>query len=489
MNSTALEMTGGSNALAESVLAALKGSLRGQLIRPSDDYYDAARQLYNGMIDKRPALIACCVDSADVQAAVNFAREHNLLLAVRGGGHNGAGLGSCDGGLVIDLSPMKGIRVEPAAGTVRVEGGCTWGDVDHATYPFGLAVPTGFLSTTGVGGLTLGGGLGYLTRHYGLTIDSLLAVDMVLADGRFVSASAEEHEELFWAVRGGGGNFGVVTSFLFQGRPVSTVYGGPMFWQMEHAATVMRYWRELILTGPENINGWFGFHTVPPVAMFPAEHHLKKMAVITWCYTGDPAEAEQIFAPIRALAPLAMDFAGPIPLPALQSLFDGLYPPGLQWYWNADFFTELSDEVIDLHIQHATQLPTVHSTMHLYPINGAAHRVGERDTAWSFREANFAQVIVGVDPDPANNERMIRWSKDYWRALHPYSAGGAYVNMIMEEGSERVQNAYRGNYSRLAQIKARYDPHNLFRVNQNIKPGEKGDSRVQAEVMAAGSMG
>jgi len=470
MNMSVLAMTGSVDLLDEAAVTALKGSLRGELIQPGDGRYDEARQLYNGMIDKRPGLIARCVDAADVQAAVNFARENGLLLAVRGGGHNGAGLGSCDGGLVIDLSLMKGIRVDQAAGTVRVEGGCLWGDVDHATYPYGLAVPTGFISTTGVGGLTLGGGLGYLTRHYGLTIDSLLEVDMVLADGRLVTASAEKNEDLFWAVRGGGGNFGVVTSFLFQGHSVSTVYGGPMFWEMEHAATVMRAWRDLILTGPEELNGWFGFHTVPPVDMFPAEHHLKKTAVVTWCYTGDPAKAEQIFAPIRAVAPLAMDFAGPIPLPALQSLFDGLYPPGLQWYWNADFFTELSDEVIDLHIKHASQLPTVHSTMHLYPINGAAHRVGESETAWSFREANFAQVIVGVDPDPASNERMIQWSKNYWRALHPHSAGGAYVNMMMDEGVDRVEAAYRHNYARLAQIKARYDPGNLFRVNQNIKP-------------------
>jgi FAD/FMN-containing dehydrogenase len=456
--------------LDEAAVDAFGTSLRGELIQPDDDNYDDVRQLYNGMIDKRPGLIARCVDAADVQAAVNFAREHNLLLAVRGGGHNGAGLGSCDDGLVIDLSPMKGVRVDQSAGTVRVEGGCTWGDVDHATYPFGLAVPTGFISTTGVGGLTLGGGLGYLTRRFGLTIDNLLAVDMVLADGRFITATAGENEDLFWAVRGGGGNFGVVTSFLFRGCPVSTVYGGPMFWEMEHAATVMRYWRDLILTGSHEINGWFGFHTVPPVDMFPAEHHLKKMAAITWCYTGDLEEAEQLFEPIRTLAPLAMDFAGPIPLPALQSMFDGLYPPGLQWYWNADFFTELSDEVIDLHVENCTRLPTVHSTMHLYPINGAAHQVGEKDTAWSFREANFAQVIVGVDPDPANNERMIQWSKAYWRALHPHSAGGAYINMIMEEGPDRVQAAYRHNYPRLARIKAKYDPNNLFRVNQNINP-------------------
>ena len=466
-----LEATNSVSLIDEMVVDHFKGSLRGELIQPGDDNYDEARQLYNGMIDRRPGLIARCVDAADVQAAVNFARENKLLLAVRGGGHNGAGLGSCDGGLVIDLSPMKGIRIDPEAGTVRVEGGCTWGDVDHATFPFGLAVPTGFLSTTGVGGLTLGGGLGYLTRRYGLTIDNLLEVDMVLADGRFVTAGPDQNEDLFWAVRGGGGNFGVVTSFLFRGRPVSTVYGGPTFWELEHAAKVMRYWRDLILTGPEEINGWFGFHTVPPVDMFPEEHHLKKMAVITWCYTGDLEEAEQVFEPIRALAPLAMDFAGPIPLPALQSMFDGLYPPGLQWYWNADFFTELSDEVIDMHVENCARLPTVHSTMHLYPINGAAHRVGKNDTAWSFREANFAQVIVGVDPDPANNEQMIRWSKAYWNALHPHSAGGAYVNMIMDEGADRVQAAYRDNYDRLAQIKAKYDPQNLFRVNQNIKPG------------------
>ena len=456
--------------LDESAILGLKDNLRGDLILPTDEGYDEARGVYNAMIDKRPALIARCVNAADVITAVNFARENNLLLAVRGGGHNGAGLGTCDDGLVIDLSPMKGIRVDPAAGTVRVEGGCTWSDVDHATNPFGLAVPTGFISTTGVGGLTLGGGLGYLTRRYGLTIDNLLAVDMVLADGRFVTASADENEDLFWAVRGGGGNFGVVISFLFRGCPASTIYGGPMFWEMEHAATIMRSWRDLILTGPEDINGWFGFHTVPPVEMFPAQHHLKKMAVITWCYTGDLQEAEQVFKPIREVAPIAMDFAGPIPMPALQSMFDGLYPPGLQWYWNADFFTELSDEVIDLHVKNCSELPTVHSTMHLYPINGAAHRVGKNDTAWSFREANFAQVIVGVDPDPANNERMIRWSKAYWEALHPYSAGGGYVNMIMDEGPDRVQAAYRDNYPRLAQIKARYDPDNLFRVNQNVKP-------------------
>ena len=455
----------------ETAVAAFKSSLRGNLIQQGDASYDDTRKVYNAMIDKRPAFIARCVDTADVIAAVNFGREHDLLIAVRGGGHNGAGLGSCDGGLVIDLSPMKGIRVDPAAGTVRVEGGCVWGDVDHATHPFGLAVPTGFISSTGVGGLTLGGGVGYLTRRYGLTIDNLLGVDMVLADGRFVTANMNENSDLFWAVRGGGGNFGVVTSFLFQGQPAGPiVYGGPIFWPLEHAAKVMRFWRDLILTGPEELNGWFGFHTVPPVGMFPQEHHLKKMAVITWCYTGDLDHAEQVFKSIREVAPAAMDFAGPIPFPALQSLFDGLYPPGLQWYWNADFVTDLTDAAVDLHLQYANQLPSVHSTMHLYPINSAVHRVGNNDTAWGYRDANFVQVIVGVDPDPANNSRTIAWSKEYWRKMHPYSAGGAYVNMMMDEGQERVIAAYRDNYARLAKVKAKYDPQNLFRVNQNIKP-------------------
>ncbi len=457
--------------LNEVHLAALQAKFRGSLIRSSDPTYDEARRVYNGMIDRRPALIARCVDASDVMAAVNFGREHGLAIAVRGGGHSGAGLGVCDDGLVIDLSQMRGVRVDVDQRTVRVEGGAVWGDVDHATAPFGLAVPTGFISSTGVGGLTLGGGLGYLTRRYGLTIDNLLEVDVVLADGSLVTANADSHPDLFWAVRGGGGNFGVVTSFLFRGSAVGpTVYGGPMFWPIEHAQTVMRAWRDLILSAPEDLNGWFGFHTVPPVDMFPEAHHLRRMAVVTWCYTGPLERAEDVFKPIRAIAPIAIDFAGPIPFAALQSLFDTLYPPGLQWYWNADFVTELSDETIDLHLQYAQQLPTAHSAMHLYPINGAAHRVGRHETAFSYRDANFAQVIVGVDPDPANNTRTIAWSKEYWRKLHPYSAGGAYVNMMMDEGQDRVAAAYRDNYARLAQIKRRYDPANLFQLNQNIKP-------------------
>jgi FAD/FMN-containing dehydrogenase len=456
--------------VATDTIVALQSSLRGKLLTPEDEGYDAARAIYNGMIDRHPALIARCADVADVITAVNFARDADLPLSIRGGGHNGPGLCMVDDGLVIDLSAMKGIHVDAKAGTVRVEGGCVWGDVDHATAPYAVTVPSGFISTTGVGGLTLGGGVGYLTRKYGLTIDNLLAVDIVLADGRLVTANADEHSDLFWAVRGGGGNFGVVTSFLFRANPINTVYGGPMFWPLEQAESVMKRWRDFILTAPEEINGWFGFHHVPPMPMFPEEHHMKKTCVIVWCYSGDMDRAEEVFKPIRAWETPIIDFAGPLPWPVMQSLFDAIYPRGLQWYWRTDFVKDLSDEAVDLHLHYARQLPTGHSTMHLYPINGAAHRVGKHDTAWSYRDANFVEVIVGVDPDPANNTRMIQWAKDYWTALHPFSAGGGYINMMMDEGTEFVQASYRDNYGRLMAVKAKYDPNNLFHINQNIKP-------------------
>jgi FAD/FMN-containing dehydrogenase len=459
-------------ALDKATVEEFRAQLRGRLIQPGDEAYEEARKVYNSMIDRRPGLIARCVDAADVIASVNFAREQRLLLAIRGGGHNGPGLATCDDGLVIDLSEMKGVHVDPKQRTVRVAGGATWGEVDHATHAFGLATPSGFISTTGVGGLTLGGGIGYLARTYGLSLDNLLSVDMVLADGSYVTASADDHPDLFWAVRGGGGNFGVVTSFVFRLHEISTVYGGPIFWPLDQAKELLAFWRDYITNAPRDINGWFGFVTVPPVPLFPEQFHLKKMCVIVWCYTGPLDQAEKRFAPIRAFGTPAIDAAGPIPWPVLQSLFDGLYPPGLQWYWKADFFNDLSDQAIELHTKYAEQLPTMHSTMHLYPISGAVHDVGKDETAFNFRDANFAEVMVGVDPDPANNERMIAWARNYWTALHPYSAGGGYINMIMDEGQELVRAAYGENYDRLAQIKAKYDPNNLFRVNQNIVPAQ-----------------
>jgi FAD/FMN-containing dehydrogenase len=453
-----------------TAIQTLKSALRGQLIQATDPEYDAARKVYNAMIDRRPYLIARCADVADVIAAVRFAREQNLLVSVRGGGHNAAGSGVCDDGLVIDLSLIRYTHVDPKAGTVRVGGGATWADVDHATHAFGLAVPAGVIASTGVGGLALGGGIGHLTRHYGLTIDNLVSADIVLADGILVTATDWQHEDLFWAIRGGGGNFGVVTSFVFKARPVHTDYGGPMLWELEQAPEILRWYRDFIKTAPDELNGFFAFLVVPPGPPFPEHLHLKKMCGIVWCHTGSVAQAEAAINPIRAKFPPALDFTGPIPHPALQSMFDPIYPTGLQWYWKADFVNEIPDAAIERHMQHARQLPNMFCTMHLYPVNGAAARVGNNDTAWSYRDSTWAEVIVGVDPDPANKEMITKWARDYWTDLHPYSAGGAYVNFMMDEGEDRIQATYRGNYDRLATIKARYDPTNFFRVNQNIKP-------------------
>ena len=353
-----------------------QAGLRGDLLRPDDPRYETARKVYNGMIDRRPALIVRCANVADVIASVRFGRETGMLTAIRGGGHNAGGLGVCDDGLVIDLSAMKGIRVDPRAQTVRVEGGCTWGDVDHATHAFGLATPAGILSTTGVGGLTLGGGIGHLTRKCGLTVDNLLAADLVTADGRFITASAEENPDLFWAIRGGGGNFGIVTSFLYRLHPVDTVHAGPMLWDLEQAPEVMRFYAEFIKSAPEDINGFFLFLVVPPGPPFPESLHNRKMCGIVWCFAGPPDRFEEAFRPVRRFRKPAFEFVGPMPYPALQSMFDALYPPGLQWYWKADFVNDLGDEAIRLHVKHGSELPTPLSSMHLYPINGAAHRVG-----------------------------------------------------------------------------------------------------------------
>lgn len=457
-------------ALSADAITALRSKVRGDIIIPGDMQYETFRKVYNAMIDKRPAIIVRCVDTSDVSSAINFAHEHGLETAVRGGGHNGPGFGTVEGGLVIDLSRMRGVRVNPDEKTVRVEGGAVWGDVDHATYPFGLAVPCGFVSSTGVGGLTLGGGSGYLARRFGLTIDNLLSVDLVMADGCFITADRKQNEDLFWAVRGGGGNFGVVTSFLFRGNPVTHVYGGPMIWPIEDAARIIPYWQDLMMKAPEELYGWFGFITVPPVAPFPQQYHGQKMCAIVWAYTGPEGKAEEVFKPIRAFQQPAIDFAGPIPFPALQSMFDALFPAGLQWYWKAEFFEHYDEHMIDLHLKHGKELPTAYSTMHIYPLTGAVHRVGKHDTAWEFRNANFLQVIVGVDPDPANKDRLVTWAKDYYQDLHPYALGGTYLNMVMDEGQDLVRSAYGDNYDRLAKIKAKYDPQNFFHLNQNILP-------------------
>jgi hypothetical protein len=452
---------------AERELGATFG---GELVGPADPGYDQARALFNAMIDKRPALIARCQNADDVVRVLGFARGHDLPVAIRGGGHNGGGLGSVDDGVVIDLSLLRSVSVDPDARTVRVGGGCTWADVDAATNPHGLAVPCGVISTTGVGGLTLGGGIGHLTRGCGLTIDNLLGASVVLADGRQVNASTDENPELFWALRGGGGNFGVVTEFTFRAHPVSDVVGGPTFWPIEQTDELLAAYREYLPTMPRNATGFFCFHTVPPAPPFPEEIHLRKVCGIVWCIVGSDEEADQVMAPMLAVAPPLMHGVQRMPLPALNSAFDGLYGPGDQWYWRADFVNEIPDEASALNEEWNTKMPSWKSGSHIYPIDGVAHDVGADETPWAYRDTRWAQVIIGVDPEPATAPELRDWTVGYWEALHPYSAGGAYVNFMMDEGQDRVKATYGDNYGRLARAKAAFDPENVLHVNQNIQP-------------------
>jgi hypothetical protein len=448
----------------------LQERLRGDVIDRSDGRYEAARQLYNGMIDKRPSLIVRCANVADVIDAVTHARTNDLPLAIRGGGHNGAGFASCDDGLVIDLSPMRGVRVDPQQRTVRAEPGCTQGDLDHATHAFGLAVPAGIVSSTGIAGLTLGGGHGYLSRQHGLTIDNLLEADVVLADGTLVTASETQHPDLFWALRGGGGNFGVVTSFLYRAHPVSTVYGGPIFWDLAQGREVMELYRELLPQAPEALSPFLGLKTVPSTDPFPGDLWGTRICALVTCYDGPAAEAEEALHPVRTeLPPPLLDGCTTMPYPTLQSMFDPLLPPGLQWYWKGDFVRDLPDAAIDVHLEHAARSPSELSLMHLYPVDGAVQRVPSDATAWSHRDATWSMVIAGIDHSPSRADALTTWARDYWSAVHPHTMGGAYVNFMMDEGEDRVRATYGDNHRRLVEVKGEYDPDNLFRVNQNIR--------------------
>ena len=458
--------------MEQEIITKFGQSLRGALIDRNHPEYNEARKLYNGMIDKRPLLIARCVDVADVITAVNFGRDQKLPVAIRSGGHNGPGHGSVEDGLVIDLSMMKGIRVDPSSRTVRVGPGCTSGDVDHATHPFGLAVPFGIVSTTGVAGLTLGGGSGHLTRKYGLTIDNLLEADVVLADGKFVTASKTSNADLLWALRGGGGNFGVVTSFLFQAHPVGMVFAGPIAWEQSHAREILRAYRDFIAKAPEELGAFVGLKMVPSTPPFPNEFWGARICLLVACYNGPEPEGKKALAPLlNALPPPALNWMSMMPFPALQSMFDGLYPKGMQWYWRGDFVKTLSDAAIDAHLQEAAKTPSELSLMHLYPTDGAVHRIGKQETAWSARDANWSMVIAGIDPNPQKAGAVTRWTKDYWAAVHPHDLAGGYSNFMMDdEGESRVKATYGENYPRLAALKAKYDPANLFRINQNIRP-------------------
>ncbi len=458
--------------LNEKALAAFKAKFRGAVIEPGDAQYDEARKVYNAMIDKRPRAIAQCADAADVVAAVNFGRDNDLLVAIRGGGHNGPGFGTCDGGLVIDLGRMKGVQVDQQRGLVRVEAGCTQGEVDHATHAFGLAVPAGIVASTGIAGLTLGGGHGYLTRQFGLTIDNLLEADIVLANGSRVVASERENADLFWAIRGGGGNFGVVTSFLFRAHPVKNVYGGPIFWDLKQAKEVIRFYREFMPKAPEKLSIFVGLKIVPSVPAFPQALWGMRICGLFGCYNGSVGDGEKAMKPLRdALPKPLLDGMGEVPFPALQSLFDPLLPKGMQWYWKGSFIRELTDATLDVIIGHAGQSPVGLSLTHLYPIDGAAHRVRPDATAWSCRDATWSMVIAGIDPDPAKAGALKRWGREYWQSLQAVNPSSGYLNFMMDdEGENRVQANYGANYKRLQQVKAKYDPANLFHLNQNIVP-------------------
>jgi FAD/FMN-containing dehydrogenase len=453
------------------MIETLTESVRGRVITASDSDYDDARVVYNAMHDRKPRAIVQCVDSADVMAALAAGRDGGLDLAIRGGAHSVPGFGTVDDGLVIDLSRMNNVRIDPAKKVAWVGGGATWGDVDHATYPFGLAAPGGIISTTGVGGLTLGGGIGYLTQGVGLTIDSLLSADVVLADGRQVTASDYQNEDLFWALRGGGGNFGVVTSFEFQLHEVGDVVGGPMFYEVDDAAAVLECYREFIARAPEQLGCFFGWQIAPAAPFIPENRIGDLFCALVTCWNGPHEEAGRVRKPLRDAAEVKAEQVDVVPFPVLNSSNDFLAPKGLQHYRKADFITELTDEAIAAHIEHGKKTPYISSSMHLHPINGAAQRVGADETAFGHRAKNFAAVIAGMWPDPADNESNTNWVKDYYAAVHPHSGSiGGYINFMSGDDDHRVPANYGANYQRLAAVKATYDPENLFHINQNIPP-------------------
>ena len=448
----------------------LREQVRGEVIAPENEGYEQARKVYNAMIDRRPSVVVRPVNVGDVMTAVNFAWENRLDLAIRGGSHSVPGFGTCDGGVVIDLSSMRSIRVDPAKQTARAEGGATWGDFNAATHAFGLATTGGIISTTGVAGLTLGGGIGYLARGFGLSCDNLVSADVVTADGRFLIASEKENEDLFWALRGGGGNFGVVTTLEFKVHPVKDIYGGPMFYELKHVRDILTFFREYIADAPEEMGAFPLFQIAPPLPFIPEKRHGETFIAMVACWAGPIDQGEKALKPFHDVAPVMAEHVGPMPYPALNSAFDGLVPPGLQHYWKANFVKELTDDAIAAHLLHGPKVPVVNSTMHIYPINGACHRVKADETAFAYRDANFATVIAGMWPDPSQNVANTKWVREYYDATAPHSEEGGYINFMSEDDQSRIKANYKGNYQRLVDVKRKYDPNNLFHVNQNIKP-------------------
>jgi FAD/FMN-containing dehydrogenase len=457
--------------IAESALQALHGSLRGQLVLAKDPEYDQARRIHNAMIDRRPAAIVRCAGVADVVAAVNFARENKLVVAVRGAGHNVAGTSLCDGGIVIDLSRMKGIRVDRVRSTVRVEAGATWADVNQELQVFGLAATGGYVGTTGVSGLTLGGGLGWMVRKHGLALDNLLSVDLVTADGRVLTASGAEHEDLFWGLRGGGGNFGIVTSFEFRVHPAGTVWAGLTMHPLSRARDVLRFWREYERTAPEEVtNGALLFH---PPAELPLPDILHQLGIVGvgGVYCGALDTGERVLRPLREFGPPTADTFDRIPYSRAQVMADFLWPAGFLSYWKSSYFEALSDAAIDVMLARFATVPSRRTVVVLeHNGDGAMDRVDESETAFGHRRWPYNLLVMSTWDRTADSDANIRWTREFFDAMHPHIADGVYVNYLGDEGQDRVRAAYGAKYERLVALKNKYDPTNFFRMNQNIRP-------------------
>ncbi len=468
--------------LTEAAVQELGAALRGIMILPGNDAYEATRRVWNGIIDKRPALIVQCAGVADVIAAVQFARDHDLLVAVRGGAHNVAGNAVCDGGMVIDLSRMKSVRVDPSARTARAEPGLTWGEFDRETQAFGLATTGGLVSTTGIAGFTLGGGVGWLVRKFGTTSDNLLSADVVTADGRSVTASGKENADLFWGVRGGGGNFGVVTSFEYGLHPVGPmVMGGAVFHPAAKAKELLRFYRDFAARAPEELTTLFVFLTAPPAPFIPKQLHGTPMVVVACCYAGSLEDAAPVVQPLKEFGPPAIDLIGPMPYRVLQTMFDGSAPAGLQNYWKSQYLKDLSDDTIDVLADRTRDLPSPLTAVHIHHLQGAVARVGEDDTAFGHRGSPFILNLVSMWTDPAESEKQVRWTREFHTVMQPFSDGGVYVNFLGEEGEDRVRAAYGASkYRRLVDLKDKYDPTNFFRMNQNIRPSSEAARRKAA---------
>jgi FAD/FMN-containing dehydrogenase len=456
--------------MATATPTELRDQIHGETVTPDDATYNDARTVYNAMIDKRPRVIVRAADADDVVTAVNYARANDLPIAIRGGGHSVPGFGTADDAVVIDLIGMQQVDVDAGAKTARAQGGATWGVFNDATHAHGLATTGGIISTTGVAGLTLGGGIGYLTRGVGVSVDNLIGAEIVTADGRTVTASKSENEDLFWALRGGGGNFGVATALTFQLHPVSKVYGGPMLFELSDAQTVLEWYRDYIKDAPGELGGFPAWQLAPPLPFIPEDRHGEPFLIFVSCWAGPVDQGEAALKPLRDVAPVVAEMVGPMPYPAINSAFDALVPAGLQHYWKTTFSKELPDEAIAAHLEHGPKVPTVNSTVHIYPINGATHDVPPDETAFAYRDATFATVIAGMWPDPADNDANTTWVRDFYAALAPYSEEGGYVNFMGSDDQERIRANYAGNYDRLVEVKRKYDPDNLFRLNQNIKP-------------------